>query len=149
MAWVMRANNEAVVRLIRRPLRLSLAAPIAIVAALSFPGLASGSGAGKLVLTISGLPRGEQAVVVLRGRPRHYLIRIRSRRTIRLPGGRYSLAVKPVVSGRAHRGVQRGAIAYPARKRVTVTIKPSSTTKVAVRYAGVVNKGVRRIPNRI
>lgn len=68
---------------------------------------------------------------------------------MKLPSGRYALAVKRVMIGRAHRGVQRGAIAYPAKKKVSITIKPNSATRVVVRYAGVVNKGVRRLPNRI
>ena len=129
--------------------RLPIIASVVIVVALAFPGLAFGSSSGRLVLTASGLPSGEHAAVILHRNGIRRVIKIGHKRAMKLPGGRYSLAVKRVMIGRTHRGVQRGAIAYPAKKKVSITIKPNSATKVVVRYSGVVNKGVRRLPNRI
>lgn len=144
-----REPTVALYRLVALPFLAILAALLLPASgAQAAPNLTSASSAGRLVLTTSGLPSGEQATVALHGAGIRREIKVGRKQMVRLPAGRYSLDVRRVVTARAHRGVQQGAVAYPAKKKISVAVEQGASMKLVVRYA-VVNAGVQPLPKRV
>lgn len=106
-------------------------------------------GKGRLVVSSSGLPHGLGASIVLDGAGAHRGVRFSGTRTVNLAPGRYSVLVKAVTARKSARGVERGAIAYPERKRIRVTVKSGAASKLEIPYRAVVNPGVKPLPARI
>lgn len=110
------------------------------------PAGASAAESGSLTIMTSGLPP-EQGPSVMASGPGFR--RIVTSRRLALHGlrpGRYLLAVSTIVVGRGIVHLRAGAVAYPAKRRLSVQVKSGRTARVTVLYAAVVNPGVRRLP---
>jgi uncharacterized membrane protein YgcG len=137
------------VRLRRNARRVAIAVASIVLGGLAAT-VAGASGAttqarGSLTITTLGLPAGQQPAILLSGgggRRRITLVRAR----LRVPAGQYVVSVRPVVVHRATRNVHGGATVYPARRQLVLSVRAGHHTSVAVRYAGVVNPGVRAVP---
>ena len=103
---------------------------------------------GDLTLSVSGLPAGTDGVVVVRGSRTNRRLTIGRSRTLSLPAGHYTVIVERVSVGAAGRGIEAGAVAYPAKRKLGVTVKAGGT-KTQIRYAGVVNPSARPLPDTV
>jgi hypothetical protein len=126
---------------------VSVGAGLLLMAAA--PAGASAASGGSLVIVASGLPPGQRPSIVASG-PRFR--RTISAARVSLHGlrpGRYVLVARSVVITRQVGKVRAGATAYPAKRRVVITIGRRKTAKVAVVYGAVVNPHARALPSRI
>jgi hypothetical protein len=110
---------------------------------------ASAASTGTLLLSARGLPTGQHGIVRLSGHGQNRVLRPSGARVLKLPAGRYALAVEPVTIGKTLHGVRSGAVAYPAKKKLTATVESGGRTTVAVGYAGIVNPATRALPSTV
>lgn len=112
---------------------------------------------GKLVLKISGLPRGERGTVVLlgpkqspraRGKFHRVITRLGKVRLKGLRPGRYRIRVLPVVIKRRHGAIKRGATAYPVRRSAALKVRRRSLARASARYKTIRNPGLRILSPR-
>jgi hypothetical protein len=121
--------------------------PIALTAALlcalsTAPAVGASNGGGDIRVIVRGLPPGQPALMRVEGAAVSRVVRVR-RRTIRglLPGV-YEFSLLPVVIRREARGIHRGAVAYPAKGRLQVTVTASHSSRVTATYTAIVNPRV-------
>lgn len=133
-----------------RCLRAALLLAAFVVTSWSLLGApASAQGQARLSLSSVGLPQNLKASIVLDGKGADLDVRFSGTRVLTLAPGSYSVFVKTVAAGRPGRGVERGAIAYPEKKRIRVTVKSGAVSKLEIRYRAVVNPGVKPLPPRV
>ena len=137
--------------LARRALVGALAA-VGLLAAWALPGAATAqaqaSRHGQLVVTVGGLPAGQPPAGLLRGPGVRRMVR--GRRVV-LRGarpGRYTLRLSRVRLRRASGPFDRGAVASPARRRVSVRVGAGRRARLRARYASIVNP-VTRFDGRV
>jgi hypothetical protein len=124
-------------------LALGSAAP----AAVADDAPTASSAKGSLVITTRGLPRGQRASVAVSGSHYHVGIATGTATLQGLRPGRYAIVVKPVLISRPHGRIARGAKAYPARRRIRVTVSAGKRARVSAVYSGILNPSVRALPN--
>jgi hypothetical protein len=114
---------------------------------LGAPALAQGQ--AHLLLSSSGLPKNLEASIAIAGEAVNRRVRFSGTRGVDLAPGSYSVLVKAVTARHSRRGVRRGAVAYPERKRIRVTVRNGAASKLEIRYRAVVNPGVKPLPPRV
>jgi alpha-tubulin suppressor-like RCC1 family protein len=135
------------VRASRRSAVLLAALAVACVALGSPPRAAAASRHGAaLTVATTGLPAGQPASILIAGPGLHRRLTAARTTLAGLRAGRYVLSVSSVVIARSRRAVSAGARAYPARRRVSVTLRGSRRMSLTVRYAAIVNPDVRQAP---
>jgi hypothetical protein len=132
-----------------RPLVLVLLGAVCCLGVLSAPAQARATAKGRLTLEVSGLPAGTHAEVVVNGPGTHERFSVGTRRSLSLPVGHYTVTVERVTLGAGRRGIEAGAVAYPARRRVSAAVRAGGRSIAAVEYAGVVNPSTRPLPDRV
>ena len=97
----------------------------------------------RLVVRVTGLPPGTHASLALRGpgltrrlRGSHTFTRVRP--------GTYTLTVRRVRIGGAHRRVRAGSIALPAVSKKRARVRAGRTARVKAAYGTIVNANVKR-----
>jgi alpha-tubulin suppressor-like RCC1 family protein len=110
---------------------------------------ASAAASGLLTITTSGLPSGQRPVIVVSGPGFRRVVRSGHASLHGLRPGRYVLAISDVVVVRSTVRLRAGAVAYPARRLLSVQVRPGRTASERVFYAAVVNPGVRRLPDSL
>jgi hypothetical protein len=112
---------------------------------------------GKLIVEISGLPRGERGSVVVVGPKQSPHARHRFHRVIKglgrlrlrgLAPGRYKLRVFPIQIQRRHAAVKRGATAFPAKRTLRLKVGRRSPARAFARYKTIRNPGLKTVPAR-
>lgn len=119
---------------------------------------ADAKGKAKLSIRVAGLPKGERGSFTVIGprqssrskqRLRRHLTR-RGTTSIRgLRPGVYKVKVSRVRLRRSNKGVKRGAVAYPVKRKLRVRLRVRRRAKLDVRYGTIVNPGVRSVSERI
>lgn len=128
---------------------------VLLIAAILVAGvLGGGSGApaqparsGGLVVKVEGLPPGERTLLSVRG-PDGRWTRARAD-TLTLPTatpGDYVIALGRHRIRNGYRTIKRGALAFPNRKRLRVTVQPGAIAKVPAAYGTIVNPHVSKVP---
>jgi alpha-tubulin suppressor-like RCC1 family protein len=108
---------------------------------------AKGRGSGRLVIRVTGLPKGQRPAVVVTGPGLHD--RLRSTRLVvghAQPGG-YLVEASVFRISRGAAAIVGGAQAIPSHKRIRVVVRRGHRSTATVRYPTIVNPGVVRAPN--
>lgn len=130
-------------------LRSLMAGAVWLVLAGAAAGSASAAVPGSLAITTTGLPAGQRPSILVSG-PKYHRVLTSDRTILRsLRAGRYALTVKIVVAKHRVGHLRAGAVAYPAKRRLSVEVKPGSTARLTVLYAALINPGVRRLPAHV
>ncbi len=104
---------------------------------------------GTLRVHATGLPAAQRPQVTVTGAGTTRTLQHQSLTIRNAKPGRYTVMVKRVRFGRAFRSARKGAVAYPVRNRLTVTVIKGKVTTVRAAYGAVVNPGVRGAPSRL
>jgi hypothetical protein len=125
-----------------------IVAGVLVLAALSItsPAAAKAANTGRLALTVTGLPKGERAAVTIKGpgtsrRVHAHRLTLRHARA-----GRYVITTRRRTLQHTWRGIKRGAIAFPQRKRLIVVVHRGRTVRATTTYGTIVNPGVSELP---
>lgn len=119
---------------------------------------ADARGKAKLSIRVVGLPKGERGSFTLIGprqsarskrRLRRHLTRRGSTSIRGLRPGLYRVKVSRVRLRNSRKGVRRGAVAYPVRRKLRVRLGARRGAKLDIRYGTIVNPGVRSVSKRI
>ena len=130
------------------PTRFTLVLCVLLLVSLAAPGASAlAQGQGRLVLTSNGLPKQIKADVILRGKGAKREIRFSGSRALHLAVGSYSVLVRSATARQSGHGLQKGAIAYPERKRIKIAVKSGTAAELKVGYSAVVNPGVKPLPS--
>jgi len=122
------------------------------------PATASADGpGGVLSLHLAGLPRGTKGLLRISGPPQspssthrfHREVSLAALRRLHLRAGRYQVKVARVRVRRGQGGIKHGAVAFPVKRKLRVTIRAGHVSKVTVRYGTIINPGVRAVSGRI
>jgi hypothetical protein len=108
---------------------------------------AAAAAPGELDVRVTGLPAGERPVAVVRGNGLRRVVR-RSRATLRVPAGVYSIKLKRAKLQRAHKGIPKGSLAIPARESVSARVASGDETVLAAGYGAIVSAGASTVPSR-
>lgn len=130
---------------------LCLGCMLAPASALSDPGAqsASRSAGGALKVKVVGLPRDERGRVVVSGPKGYRKLVARTTKLRGLQAGRYRIAVANTVIRRSRKGLKRGAVASPLRKRFSVRVRKARTATVKAGYGTIINPGVVKAPKTV
>lgn len=114
----------------------------------SVPAASAGS-TGTIVISSVGLPKGQLAVVQLKGPSGKRIVRLKQPRSLKVPPGHYTALAEQVSIGSGVRGIQSGAVAYPFRQKAAVTVKAGARASIVARYQGIVNPASTALPGNV
>jgi hypothetical protein len=117
-------------------------------AVASVAGASVTHGAGRLEVRATGVPERTNPRIIVQGGGLSRIVRAREE-TLLLAPGRYTLQIDPVRVERGYQGIRAGAIAYPNTRKLVVFVLRARTAVVRASYVGVLNPGVRRLPQKI
>jgi hypothetical protein len=108
---------------------------------------------GELTVRVVGLPPGQAASLRLTGPSQaahgRRLAPRRVKTRLRLAPGHYRLSISPVVIGRAHGLIEKGATAKPSRRRLRVSVTAGKARTTVVHYGSIVNPGILDVSHSV
>lgn len=108
---------------------------------------ASGAPSGAVRVSVSSLPAGQPARVVLSRSGQRPRVVSAQRKTVRgLAPGRWRVAVLPVAARRQTGAVRTGARISPLRSRLSVRVRRGRVVPLRVAYGTIINPRVSRAP---
>lgn len=129
---------------------LGVAVLIGLTAAWSAAPASAAPAQGSLLVTTTGVAKGQPVKVVISRKGQRTRV-VRGRRTLLrgLRAGRWTVRVLPVTTRRRVGVVPRGARVLPRRSRLSVTITAKRTKRLGIAYGSVINPKALAAPRAL